>query len=199
MMPYDLCRIDINPFRISLYSAGKGLQMRKPNIDAKKLWNTISPYLLCGFWLTGLLAGAISARMCAESLASLIRSAASASVSITGILMVGILPILLSAYAVYFSEPWLLLIISMGKSFSFAFCGCGVSLAFGQSSWLVRFLFLFSDLLLMPLLLSFWLHHIKGNNPVKRKGLLPYLFTAGIVCWVDYRFIAPFLVTVMNR
>lgn len=173
--------------------------MRIPKPDIPSLWARSCPYVLIGCWLFGLVAGILTALASEEVLVPLILRGVSMPTSASGMLLVGILPFLLSAYAIYFSEPWLLLIFSIGKSFSFAFCACGISLAFGQSSWLVRFLFLFSDILLMPLLLIYWLRHIRGNTPVKRMGLMPYLFTAGIVCWLDYRFIAPLLVSVMNR
>lgn len=127
------------------------------------------------------------------------RESVKCSVSIPGLLTAAVLPFLLSAFAVRLSEPWLLLIISAFKAFSFSFCACGVSLAFGQSSWLVRFLFLFSDLCVIPLLYFYWVRHIRGGRSTVRWELPVFIGAAAAIGWVDYCFIAPFLVSIIER
>lgn len=156
------------------------------------------PAFLALSWCLGLVCGIQAARTASDTLIPLMREAVRRPVSILGLLNVTVLPFLISAYAVSLPEPWLLLIISSTKAFIFGFCAYGVRLAFGQSSWLVRFLFLFSDSCLIPLLLLFWLRHIGNKKPVRRWELIACLAAAAIVGTIDYRFISPFLVTLLS-
>ncbi|MBQ7415636.1 MAG: hypothetical protein IJW14_01200 [Oscillospiraceae bacterium] len=161
-------------------------------------WRTSAPWLLGIGWLLGIVLGGLSAAQAEDVLVPLIRDGAGRYASVVGLLATTLLPFLLSAFAVSLSEPWLLLIISTCKAFSFAFCAFGVSLAFGPSGWLVRFLFLFSDLCLIPLLYLYWLRHIRGECRHIPWELPLCLSAALAVGMVDYWFISPFLVSIMN-
>lgn len=157
-----------------------------------------SPAFLALSWCLGLVCGILAARTARDTLIPLMRAAAGRPVWILDLLIVTTLPFLISAYAASLSEPWLLLAISAAKAFIFSFCAYGVSLAFGQSSWLVRFLFLFSDSCLIPVLFLFWLRHIEKNAPVRRWELIVCLAVAVIVGIIDYRIISPFLVALLS-
>lgn len=157
-----------------------------------KLWQRISPWLLALSWLLGMTLGCISCDACREITAVLIRQSVGAVPSLIGTVSVVVLPFLLSAFAVSICEPWLLLIISTFKAFSFSFCAWGVCLAFGQSSWLVLFLFLFSDFCLVPALYFFWLRHIRSGRFGRWGSVLLLLYVA-IVFLMDYWLIGPFL------
>lgn len=174
------------------------MQMRFPKPDLAVWWRKSSPWLLALCWATGMLTGMTTAASAGEFLAPLMRQSVCCSASIPGLLAAVLLPFLLSAFAVYLHEPWLLLIISAFKAFSFGFCAFGVSLAFGQSSWLVRFLFLFSDLCLVPVLYVYWLRHIHTDAVSHRWELPGCLGMALLIGWIDYSFIAPFLVSIIE-
>ena len=149
-----------------------------------------------GFWSAGMLLGIPAALAARDLLISMTRESVSCSVSVVGLLSATLLPFLISAYAVSLSEPWLLLIFSTVKAFCYSFCAIGVSLAFGQSSWLVRFLFLFSDYMLLPLLYLYWLRHIKGQA---KPWELPACIGASLmVGCIDYFWIAPFLASLIE-
>lgn len=160
-------------------------------------WRKISQWLLGAFWVFGLTLGALTAHGCDGIIQPLIRESAGLTPSLIGLCCATFFPFLLSAFAVSLSEPWLLLVISTCKAFSFSFCAVGVSLAFGQSGWLVRFLFLFSDLLQLPLLCWYWLRHIKGS--ANGRWDIPFctvsLTAIGVL---DYAVIAPFLASVIR-
>jgi hypothetical protein len=142
--------------------------------------------------------GIFAAYTASELLISLMRESVECSVSIPGLLTAAVLPFLLSAFAIGFGEPWLLLIISWVKAFGFGFCACGVSLAFGQCSWLVRPLFLFSDLCVVPMLYFYWLRHIGNEKKSTRWELPAILCASGAVAYLDYCFVAPFLVSIIE-
>ena len=173
--------------------------MKVLKLDLPYLWRKFSVWLLALSWVSGLLLGALAANASKDILTPLIYGSVLCDASILGLLCASLLPFLLSAFAVFLSEPWLLLIISTFKAFSFSFCASGVSLAFGQSSWLVRFLFLFSDLCLVPVLCIYWLRHISGRHTVRQWELPACLCAAAVVSCIDYCFIAPFLVSLMEK
>lgn len=172
--------------------------MRLTRTEVMSFWRKTSPWLLALSWLVGMLLGISAALAASEFLVPMMRESVKCSVSITGLLAATLLPFLLSAYAVSLSEPWLLLIISALKAFGFGYCASGVSLAFGQSSWLVRFLFLFSDHCLIPVLYLYWLRHIRGQTKAAVWELPACVGFALLVGSIDYCLIAPFLVTLIE-
>ena len=162
------------------------------------LWRRTASRFLAISWFLGIALGCLAAETARSVLVDLIRRCVGAEQSIIGVLTVTALPFLLSAFAVSFSKPWLLLFISTCKAFSFSFCAWGICLAFGQSGWLVLFLLLFSDVLLVPLLYFYWLRHIRGDQGPD-VWELPVLLAAAItVAFIDHQFVAPFLVALMK-
>lgn len=174
------------------------MQIKLPKPDLLIWWKKHSPRLLAMSWVSGMLLGGIAAASAGDYLVSLMRQGAVCSASISGLLAAVLLPFLLSAFAVYLHEPWLLLIISAFKAFGFGFCAFAVGLAFGQSSWLVRFLFLFSDVSLMPVLYLYWLRHIQPDVSHRPWEIPGCVCIALLLGWIDYCYIAPFLVSVLE-
>ena len=166
-------------------------------MDLRSLWCKFSPWLLALSWFSGMLLGTCAALAASEFLVPMMRQSVTRSVSIPGLLAASTIPFLFSAFAVSLSEPWLLLIISTLKAFGFSFCACGVSLAFGQSSWLVRFLFLFSDHCLIPLMFLYWLRHIQGQATARLWESAVCIGVAVLVGCMDYCLVAPFLVSLI--
>ena len=160
-------------------------------------WRRFCRLLLAGSWCAGLLIGIAAANSAGTILAPMMRSAVMAPVSIVGLSAAALLPFLLSAYAVSISEPWLLLIISTFKAFGFSFCACAVSLTFGQSSWLVRFLFLFSDHCLAPVLYLYWLRHISGERNFSGWETVCFVAAAVLIGVIDFCLVSPFLATLI--
>ena len=166
-------------------------------MDLRSLWRKFSPWLLALSWFSGMLLGTCAALATSEFLVPMMRQSVTRSVSIPGLLAASVVPFLFSAFAISLSEPWLLLIISTLKAFGFSFCACGVSLAFGQSSWLVRFLFLFSDHCLIPVMYLYWLRHIKGQVKTCFWEPAGCIGAALLVGCIDYCLVAPFLVSLI--
>ena len=166
--------------------------------DLPTWWRKICTSFLALSWILGLLLGILAVSSASEMIVPMMRSAVSGSVSIPGLLAATLLPFLFSAYAVYYSEPWLLLIISVVKSFAFGFCAFGIYLAYGQSAWLVRFLFLFSDVFMMPVLYVYWLRHISGQVQPKVWVNASCVAAALVIGSIDYCLIAPFLVDIIS-
>ena len=178
------------------HSLEKEMQMSR---SKQLLWQKVGSWLLCATWVFGMLLGAWSAVSADSAIISMVRNCIGSHVTIPGMLCVAFLPFLISAYAISLSEPWILLIFSTCKAYSFSLCLCATGLAFGQSSWLVRLLFLFSDLCLIPVLYLYWLRHISGTNPTRRWELPACLCIAAVISGIDYYFIAPFLMSIMKK
>lgn len=156
-----------------------------------------SLWLLTLSWLFGVFLGISAALASSSFLIPMMRQSVQCSVSIPGLLAATVVPFLISAFAVSLSEPWLVLIISTAKAFSFSFCACGVSLAFGQSSWLVRFLFLFSDYLLIPLMYLYWMRHIQDQAVHRAWELCAYIGASLLIGGIDCFLVAPFLASLV--
>lgn len=161
------------------------------------VWQRICPYLLVSFWVAGMALGCLFGHWEQEPLCRLIRQTVLIKPSLIGSCCAAILPVMLSCFVVSIGEPWLLLFISAFKAFSFSLCAWGVCLAFGQSSWLVLFLFLFSDICIIPVLYFFWLTALRNQDNSHLLDAL-FVFFALIVGLLDYLFVGPFLASILK-
>lgn len=143
-------------------------------------------------WLTGFGSGIYTAAH-ADSLISLMRACCDAGVSIVGLLFVPFFPFLISAYAVYFSQPWLLRAVAFIKSFLFACCSCIVLKAFGAAGWLLWPMLQFTDLMTLPLLCRFQIRHFRERaEGFYKDAVLTLLWFCGIAL-ADWLWVAPML------
>lgn len=163
----------------------------------KSFWRKFSPWLLASSWFLGIVLGIPAALAASNFLVPMMRQSVQCPVSILDLLAVTVVPFLLSAFMVSLSEPWILLIISTFKAFNFSFCACGISLAFGQCSWLVQFLFLFSDYLLVPLLYLYCVRHIQGQAVRRVWESYCYIGASLLIGGIDCFIVAPFLASLI--
>ena len=154
-------------------------------------WEKHSGIILASFWCAGLLLGILAAASAGQDFATKMRSAASQPVSTVPFLVYA--PFLLSAIAIHLRQPWFILPCCFIKAFIFGFCAFAVTLAFGQSGWLVRFLFMFSDSMSVPVMYFYWLRCINGNlaKGFWFSGCCTVMLVA--IGLLDYCWIAPFL------
>ena len=153
----------------------------------------LKPNILAFAWLGGLFLGAVISVSADNLLASTMRAALSGSMSITGPIAVVLLPFLLSAYAVYFSQPTMLISVIFLKAFLFAYTGAGLLILYPVSGWLLQWLLMFSDMMSMPVLWFLWI-----SGRFKNRISLPYRIVICTACsvligCVDLFMIAPFL------
>lgn len=160
-------------------------------------WRKICKALLALSWHFGLLGGVLVTVNADPSLVTLMHTAVRCRVSIFGVLTVTFLPFLLSAFAVIFSSPWLIIPISFLKAFLFGYCASAVSVAFGSAGWLIQWLLLFSSCCSVPVLYWFWLRHITGTKEVIWSDLMICALIILLIASLDYRVISPFLVNLI--
>ena len=151
---------------------------------------------LASAWLTGLLSGAYIACSSNPSVFLLMRSAPRSAVSIVGLLAVMLLPLLLTALAVYISRIFFLIPVAFVKAFLFSYLSVAVYCSRSTGGWLLWFLFLFSDIFSAPVFLRLWMR-ISG---AERKGTL-FLGSAVAVLMIgflDFQYISPFLAKILT-
>jgi hypothetical protein len=136
----------------------------------------------------------IAAVSCAGTqVSSLMREAFIRPVSIVSLAITVFLPLLISAFAVFTSRLWVLYPLAFYKAFVFSFSAYGALIAFGSAGWLIRFLLLFSDFLLLPVLYFFWHRQISGSGKKFKSDFTVCSLIAAAVCGLDLTVISQFL------
>ena len=149
-------------------------------------------------WFGGLILGMMFVKATATFFVPLMRGAAAGTVSIRGLLASAFLPFFLSGLAALYCRP-LVYFICFLKAFSYGCNVHGVALAFGNSSWLIRPLLLFSDSLLVPILYLYWLRVLSGDHGLRARELgMSLIWTAAVVT-LDLSFVSPFLTGLMRK
>lgn len=152
--------------------------------------------LLDFFWMLGLLSG-IFVFYTIAPIDSLMRGTLSDSVSIVGLTACASLPFLISATAVVFSKPWIILAISFLKAFAFSCVSLGVTVRYGNAGWLVSFFALFHEMLCLPLLYAFWHRSLASCQKPSGPECILWVSASVFAASMDYRFIIPFFSGVM--
>lgn len=161
--------------------------------DLPLWWRKGSAVFLALFWTVGLLFGVSFFFFAGKIFSSLMLGVLYGSVSIVGLLCVTVLPFLFSAFAVYLSEPWLLLLVSFWKAFQFSFVSLSILSCFGSAGWLFRWLLMFSDLISLPVLFWYWSRYISGEQGFSCTESLLILSVCILIGSFDYGYVSPFL------
>ena len=161
-------------------------------------WRKYCFLLLAFCWMAGLVSGSRAFLSAGDTLDSVMRGALIGSVSIVGLLCAALFPFLLSAFAVFISEPWLLLPVSFGDAFVFSFVSLGVTQCAGSAGWLIRWLLVFSASLLSPLLYLYWLRHLPGGRRFDSLEAACILCICALIGSADFRLISPLLARLIS-
>lgn len=144
-------------------------------------------------WLCGLILGGVFSVLAGEFLAPTMHAAASCGMSIPGLFAVLLLPLLISTYAVYSSQPVLLVFLILVKAFLFAYVGAGLLVSYPASGWLVYCLFMFTDILFLPALWWVWIPAVSGSRVQALQRIALCLLWSLMIGCVDITVVAPFL------
>lgn len=147
--------------------------------------------LILILWVLGLLTGCILVKKAATSSFSQMRMLVNSHVSIFSVLLITFFPLVISAIALWFSKPWLLLPLAFTKAFLFGFVSSCVMVAFGNAAWLVRWFVLFTDSVMSVCYLWLWLK--EGTSDNINGLLLTSIFASIVVCSLDYFAVSPYL------
>lgn len=159
---------------------------------------TVRTLLIACIWIIGFLFGCYLGWQLTDSGTLLIRNAVWFPSSFFSLYFVLFLPFVLSAIFIRISAPLLSLVVVFLKALSVGCCACGVIVAFSSAGWLIRSLLLFSDSLIVVLLLWFWIRNIAGD----RKKLSTDVFLCAVISFIisciDYFAVSAFLAALLN-
>lgn len=161
------------------------------------LWQRSCKAVLFTAWIIGLILGIWVAAGAGNSFSLMMRGADPFAVSIPGLLLVTVLPFLITASAVFLSQPWLLVLLIFAKAFSVGYCAWGIMDAYGMASWLVGALLMFSDLGTLPLLMWLWLRHGDMAPKPLLGDLAVCLIVAAAMGILDVMVVSPFAATLL--
>ena len=116
-------------------------------------------------------------------------------VSIVGLLTVLFLPLLISSLAALFSIKSIILLVAFFKGLTFCCCSAHIIAAFGDAGWLLRWLLMFSDSLMLIPLVWFWNRNIFGSCKSFWFDITVCSIIGVAVGIVDLVFISPLLVS----
>lgn len=151
-----------------------------------------SKYILFACYILGLLFSFIAASSAGEALLSAMRMVSLSHVSIIGLLCSLLIPVFISAYAVYSNESWIIPILSFLKAFAFGYCAYAIMAAFQTAGWLVCYLVMFSDINLLCVLWWFWLRQYPQGDRRLGTCTMIAVAAASMIGILDYLLIAPF-------
>ncbi len=149
--------------------------------------------LLCACWLLGLCAGGFLGLLFEPFSFSMMRSAAVQSVSIVGLFLSALFPLVFTYFSVYLHKPIIIFLVCLFKAVAFGFSGTVIAKYFGDSGWLMQFLLLFSDSCVLPVLFLVWFLCLGDSNNMKRIPFLSYCIFGISVAAVDYYVVSPFV------
>lgn len=157
------------------------------------LWRRKDEPLFLAFgWFIGIVFGVSLSRYGSDISASLMRMVIRSPASIVSLTSVALFPFLISAFAVFISQHWLLPLIAAFKGICFSFVLSVAMQAYASASWLIYPLVAFSQVTTVPLLWIFWLRYCARDKSLSRTTLAYFLAVIGIVC-IDVWVISPFL------
>ena len=155
-------------------------------------------FVLASVWICGLLLGAVFSGFITTELSSSMLSAVRCGVSLFGLLAIRLLPFLLSALSIYFSQPILLCAVVFLKAFLYSHFGTGLLITYRSAGWILFNLLTFSDTLILPVLWLFWLRGITDRGHASyHVQAIGALYTVAVTC-IDYTYIAPYLVRLIS-
>ena len=147
--------------------------------------------------LLGVFLGGVCSGLAEPVLFQLMRTAAESRVSIVRLLPVILLPVIVSAFAVYIGLYWLLIPIAFSKAFLFSFLCSGILVLYPGSGPLFAILFLFVDVLSLPVLCWCWFRCIRSREAGLRALGPAVLLILGIGILND-QVISPFLASLLS-
>ena len=159
--------------------------------DCNRLSSDFLRRIILALWCLGLLIGAYVACVPVEFAESELRLYCQ-SQNFLFVFLVRIVPVLFLLLATLISNVVYWFPVVFGKAFLFSYVGTRVVLSFGLSSWIICFLMLFGELLVLPAYFLFLFETI----PQCRRGLSRKCVFAVLAIltasYIEFTYVAPF-------
>lgn len=147
-------------------------------------------------WVTGLLAGFIFLHQ--TTFISLMCSVHFLRTSIIGLLFSLAIPLLLTYILLRFFNFYCILPLIFLKAFSFICTYSGLMITFGNAGWLICGMILFSDFILVVLLLLQWFHAAIGKKCRPLEEIIVYCLIPIFTVCLDYLVVSPYVAMLLN-
>lgn len=157
----------------------------------------ISHFVLAFLWCLSLGFGLLLAYTNQALTVSLMYTAPKCSVSIVGLFIILLFPLLLSAAAVKFSVHAVIYPIVFTEGIAFGYFLLGSILTFGSFGWLISLMLSFSSLAFIVPKISFYFQCFSDNPNLSQK-LLSCVLAAVIIGTFDYCITNPFLISIVS-
>ena len=144
----------------------------------------------------GTVFGVFFAATMGDSYIQLMRTAVARPVSIAGSLVAVCVPYLISFLVISMSRPGLIYMVCTVRFIVFASVAWGISQAYGTAGWLIRLLFQFPDILLMPAFVFISVACIR-KRPSKKAILIFGIYTL-FIGMINYCTVSPFLAVLID-
>lgn len=159
--------------------------------------NTILGFFLIGIWFAGLSLGFIAVRFHGDTLVSCLSQAVGSPASIATPFM-ALFPLLISALAVILLHPGLLYIICFVRGTVLTMMLQALVCVFDDGACLAAVFLLFSSLSFSPVLLWYWWRRLCLRMVCFKPDTVVCVMAGLIIGGIDYWFISPFLVDIIN-
>ncbi len=156
-----------------------------------------SSFLVCYFWITGLLVG-ISIYRQDSAISNMFSCAAMLDPPLFRLFAVRIIPFILLALCSAFSFKYISFAILFIKALLYGYCASGIVLVFTSAGWLIGLLFLFSDFVASVLLLWFSVRNVVKKNSSLMYDFLLCAIIVSAVCLFDYKVVSPYLIMLLS-
>lgn len=144
----------------------------------------------------GTVFGVFFAAAMGDSYIHLMRMAVACPVSVVGSLVAVYVPYLISVFIISMSRPGLIYVVCSARFVLLASVAWGISQAYGSAGWLIRLLFQFPDILLMPALV--FLSVVCIRKRPGRKAILIFGLYMLIIGMINYCTVSPFLAVLID-
>lgn len=159
--------------------------------------NTFLRARLCLVWAAGLSLGFLADRFYGDALNACVALAPAGAASVWGALTVNVLPLLISACAVFF-VPAAIFPLCLFKGMCMGLGLGAVAAVYSGAGWMMSGLLMFSSLSFAPVLLWYWIRRLELGSRLLRQDTLLCLAAGLAVAGVDGWLVSPFLREVIN-
>lgn len=140
--------------------------------------------------------GHVLAGLAGDHYFRLLRVAASGYLSLDGLLLSVFLPYFIAMMLVSWRKPFMIYLICGLRCITVSACGYGIFRSFEYGGWLISFLMQFFDYCLLPVFLWFSYRTLSGVR--RKRDTAIYLAALILIGILNYMFISPFLVTLID-
>lgn len=147
-------------------------------------------------WLSGLLFGAYI--LCKTDYITLIDSLVFSRISIVGLCLSLIIPLLLSYILIRHQRLYFIFPVVFFKAITFFCCYGSLWIIYQNAGWLICWMVMFSDFFLVILLLFLWYRAATGKKHSYSFNILVYIVIPFTIVCIDYFYISPCAAKLLN-